>query len=148
LKENYNIISKIAKIFPKGKKALLGKISFGFIVILMGITILPMITQEINNASNCNLTSSTGNFSYQEPIGSTDSFGGGGSGHFGGYDGTVKKSWTIVETNKSYIFNAGCKELSLTSQSLLKLISVFFILSILIIGVRITIKNISCAGII
>ena len=130
----------------KNKKAMLGNLIGGFVAILIGISLLPMISQEINNAMSCNSTNST-NMSYQEPIGSTDSFGGGG-GQFGGYDGTVHKSWTsnlvIYKTNQT--FTGLCLDAESPSAFVLKTVPVFFALAILLMGIAIAYNSLRNAG--
>lgn len=98
------------------KKGLLGNLVGGFIIIFVAICLFGTISQEIDNILNCNNTSfnSTNVSQYEKPIGTTDSFGGGGTkptGQFGGYDGKVYKSWSsnlaLIKTNQS-IINPDC----------------------------------------
>lgn len=69
------------------KKGMLSQFISGFIVIMIGITLVPMISNQIDMATHCNSTIQ--NVSNDPYYGKTDSFGGGGSEHFGGYDGNV-----------------------------------------------------------
>ena len=123
----------------KNKKAMLANLIGAFIIILIGFSILPVISQEIDNIMNCNQTdvNVTGNFTvYQQPIGETNSFGGGG-GQFGGYTGTVTKSWTsklaIYKTNET--FTGACLNNESVSGPLLKTIPLFFALAIVLVAV-------------
>lgn len=110
----------------RNKKAMLANLIAGFMVLMVGLTIVPMIFQEINNLSNCGSAPVT---EVQETIpvesapGATDSFGGGGAAHFGGYDGKLEHksftqevaSYSIVKTDKSY-FRPNCG-MNVTSAS-------------------------------
>ena len=121
---------------------MLANLMGAFIIILIGFSILPVISQEIDNIMNCNQTdvNVTGNFTvYQQPIGETNSFGGGG-GQFGGYTGTVTKSWTsklaIYKTNET--FTGACLNNDLnnaTGRTLLKTVPLFFALAIVLIAI-------------
>ena len=117
---------------------MLGNIVGGFMVVFIGFTLFPMISQELNNAMSCNSTNYTLNQTYEQPIGSTDSFGGGGvDAHFGGYDGEVKKSWSsnlaIYKTNES-ILNPNCNELSGSTKTMIDLAKLMFIVAIVLMG--------------
>ena len=125
---------------------MLGRIIGMFIIpFVFYFSIYPMITQEVNNAINCN-TNYTGNGTLtdilnnqaqnQEPPGKTDSFGGGGSNHFGGYTGEVKhedftQKITIYKT-KSSVFNPTCTELSESEKSLLSNMPMIFLISMIV----------------
>jgi len=137
----------------KNKRAMLGNLIGGFIVILIGFSMLPMISQEIDNMMNCNQTdvNVTGNFTvYQQPIGETNSFGGGG-GQFGGYTGTVTKSWTsnlaIYKTNET--FTGACLNNDLNNaagRALLKIVPAFFVLAIVLEVVGIIYNSLRYTG--
>jgi hypothetical protein len=125
---------------------MLGRIIGIFIIpFIFYFSIYPMITQEVNNAINCN-ANYTGNGTLtdilnnqaqnQEPAGKTDSFGGGGSNHFGGYTGEVKhedftEKITIYRTNSS-IFNPTCTELSESEKSLLSNMPLIFLITMIL----------------
>lgn len=136
------------------KKAMLGNIIGGFIVILIGVSLVPIIQQEIDNAYNCgNIQTETVTTPYQEPIGTTDSFGGGGAGQFGGYDGKVHKSWAsqyaIVKTNKSYLFNCASNQtggLSETEKVMLDFIPIIFAIGIFGMGIMMAYNALRSAG--
>ena len=119
------------------KKGLLSNIIGGFITVFIAITLFGSISQEIDNIVNCNITNST-NITYEQPLGSTDSFGGGGAGHFGGYDGTVKKSFTSnfapYKTNES-ILNPNCNQLTSSSKTMLEIVPTFFLIAILVVSI-------------
>ena len=74
------------------------------------------------------------------PIGSTDSFGGGGGEHFGGYTGQVNhKDWSkysVIPGNQS-ILNPDCKPIEGASAAVLQMMPGFFALGILFIGIMI-----------
>ena len=74
-------------------KGMLGNLIGGFIAIIIGISLIGTISNQIDLAINCNNTNQT-----IEYYGPTDSFGGGGTEHFGGYDGKV--------SHKSFLSNA------------------------------------------
>ncbi len=122
------------------KKGMLGNIIGGFIVIFIGLSLVPVITQEIDNMYNCgnNSYNTTVIVNYDEPLGSTDSFGGGGAGQFGGYDGKVHKSWAsqyaIVKTNKSFLGNCNSNmtsPITPVTKEMLDLMPIIFTLVIL-----------------
>ena len=118
----------------------------GFVVILIGFALFGTISQEVDNALNCNLTI---NGTIGKPLGSTDSFGGGGAGQFGGYDGEVRKSWAsnyaLKKTNSSVI-NPDCKEISGSAETILGLVSVFFALAIMALAVGMTVSSLRGLG--
>lgn len=95
---------------------------------------------------NCNITSNniTG-----QPIGETDSFGGAGSGQFGGYDGKVHKSWTselsLIKTNQS-IINKNCEKITGQRKIILGLVPLFFILGVVFIGLVMIFNGIKKSG--
>jgi hypothetical protein len=109
----------------------------GFIVILIGISLMGTISQQLDNALNCNITSEYVNIT-EQPKGSTGSFGGGGSDyHFGGYDGqVVHKSflsqYSVIDTNKSMI---GCINMTSYGANILSLVPLFFGLGIILAAI-------------
>lgn len=127
---------------------MLGRIISGFIVILIGIILVGTISQEINNVFNCNSTNQT----YEQPTGATDSFGGGGSEHFGGYDGTVNhkpflSNLAPIKTDKS-LLNPDCTPLRGNAKTLLSLVPIFFAIAVLLVGVAITYSNLINSGLV
>jgi hypothetical protein len=138
----------------KNKKGMLGNLMGGFIVILIGVSLVPMISQEINNAISCNQTSSFFNMT-SEYYGETDSFGGGGAEHFGGYDGKVVhkdflSNLAVYKTDKS-IINPDCKSLieeGSASTILLGLVPYVFALVILLTGLALAFSGLRSAGLI
>lgn len=124
------------------KKGMLANIIGTFVVILVGITIVPVIAQQVNNAMNCPLYfyENSTNITTGPPIGSTDSFGGGGGDyHFGGYNGQVAhKSFLAdlspIKTNSS-ILNPDCKPLSPAAQTAMSLLPMFFAVGIGIVAI-------------
>lgn len=134
------------RIKKKNKRGMLANLIGGFIIIFVVITLFGTISQEVENAFNCNISI---NNSEETPIGETNSFGGGGSGQFGGYDGKVHKSWTsslsIIKTNQS-IINPNCEQLSELSQSFLKTIPFVFLVLSLITGVGMIFKSTRSTG--
>jgi hypothetical protein len=126
------------------KKGMIANIIGGFIVILVGVSLIPVITQEIDNMYNCGSTSynSTEVINYEQPIGETDSFGGGGAGQFGGYNGKVHKSWAsqyvVVKTNKSFLMGS-CTNMTSQQMEVMRhifdFIPLFFALVVLLIGI-------------
>lgn len=133
----------------KNKKGMLGNIISGLMVMVIGITLIPTIAQQVSLAMECNLTI---NSSIEQPIGATDSFGGGGSGHFGGYDGEVEKSWdykdmSLLKNNNESVFGNVCVNGEVSVMSKILLNSIPSIFAILILGIAIlnivnTIKNV------
>jgi hypothetical protein len=135
------------------KKAMIGNIIGGFIAILIGVTLIPMISQEINNAINCNSTSNmtAANIS-SDYYGKTGSFGGGGTEHFGGYTGTVAhKVWgsdlALYKTNQTY--SGIClNNLDPLTSTMLGIVPVFFALAILMMGIAIVYNSLRNSGLI
>ena len=131
----------------KSKKAMLGNLIGGFVAIMIGVMLIPMVSQEMNNALNCNQTNST-NISYQEPLGETDSFGGGGAGQFGGYDGQVHKSWAsnlaVYKTNQT--FTGLCLNDNSVAATALKLVPAFFALAIILMSIGIAYSALRNSG--
>jgi len=136
---------------------MLGNIIGGFIVIMVGVMLIPTIVQEIDNVMNCSNNTTSTNVSnekpYAEPIGTTDSFGGGGAGQFGGYDGKVHKSWAsnyaIIKTDTAY--TGICIDSATVSPamlSMLKLMPLIFGLTIMVIAISIVRNALSDGGMI
>lgn len=123
------------------KKAMLGNIIGTFIVILVGVSLIPMIAQEVDNAANCalynyeNISNATGT-----PKGPTESFGGAGADyHFGGYDGKVEhksflSDYAVVKTNSS-ILNSDCKPITGPMKTALNFVPIVFGLAIALAGI-------------
>lgn len=125
---------------------MIGNIIGGFIALLVGLTLTGTVSQEIDNVINCN---STGNFSYEQPIGTTDSFGGGGAGQFGGYDGQVHKSWTSdfapIKTNGT--LSGICLNGEDSPATIaLSFVPLIFALCVLMIGIGVTYKTLTDIG--
>lgn len=141
------------------KRGMLGNIIGGFITILIGFTLLTTISQQISLAINCGVNAtniSMPNVSItdipQADTGKTGSFGGGGTGHFGGYDGTVKKSWidaagqlAPIKLEKS-MFNPDCVPLSDANKIIIRLVPGFFALGLLGVGIIICYSVIISVG--
>ena len=134
-------------VIPKNKKAMLANLIGGFITILIAVSLIPVIAQEVFNVTNCNIT----NNSSEQPLGATDSFGGGGAdvaGQFGGYDGKVKKSWVaemaLYQTNQS--FTGLCIDENSPSRTLLNLIPAFFALAVCGMGIMIAFSALRDSG--
>jgi len=107
----------------------------GFITILIGISLMGTISEQVNNAMNCNSTIINDTVNIPQPKGETGSFGGaGGDYHFGGYDGNVShKSFlsqaSVLQTDKSYI---GCLgDVTQSAQALLSFVPIFFAIGII-----------------
>ena len=125
------------------KRGLLGNIIGTFVVIIVGITLASTVANQITNLTFCNQTNQTNgtNIISEADTGATNSFGGGGTEHFGGYDGkVVHANWlgkvggiSPVKSNQSII---GCLPLdpNSTSASVLGLLPAFFIVSLLLIS--------------
>lgn len=124
---------------------------------MVGVMLLPTIAQEIDNVLNCsNTTNITTNISnekpYQEPIGSTDSFGGGGAGQFGGYDGKVHKSWAsnyaIIKSDTS--FTGACINSATMDPAMISMLKMMPLIFALTIGAVafMTISNLRDGGMI
>lgn len=119
---------------------MLGNIIGLVLVGLVAFSLFGTLSQEIDNAINCNITNNSLTIESESPLGSTDSFGGGGSGHFGGYDGTVKKSWgsnlAPYKTNAT-IINKDCESIEGTFKILLSIIPLLFVVAILGVGISV-----------
>jgi hypothetical protein len=106
-----------------------------------------MVAQEMYNATNCGLNQT--NITMGEPLGETDSFGGGGAGQFGGYDGKVHKPWggdmTLIKTDKS-ILNPNCEQLTQGGEVLIGLTTLFFALAIVTTSIFIVWDSLKSAG--
>ena len=141
--------------FKKNKKGMLGNLMGGFIVVMVGFSMMGPLAQELNNAMYCNGTNSS--MVIGDPIGETDSFGGGGSAHFGGYDGTVKHngfidavaSTSFIKTNES-IINPNCEIIEPGSAKavVIKLVPMFFILGVLGVAIAMIYSALSSTGLI
>ena len=114
------------------KKGMIAKLISPIIMIIIGISLYGSISQEVYNAINCNYTNNN-----SEYYGKTDSFGGGGSEHFGGYDGKVKtkpfaSNLAIIKTNSS-VFNSDCKQIFEGSMSyiVMSMLPILFIIGVL-----------------
>jgi len=137
----------------RNKRGMLGNIMGGFIVILVGFSLMGPIAQELNNAMYCNGTNSS--MIIGDPIGETDSFGGGGSAHFGGYDGTVKHngfidavaSTSLLKTKESVI-NPDCDPILEGSAAyiLIKIVPGFFALGILLVALGVVYTTLKSSG--
>jgi hypothetical protein len=141
-----NVTGMLIAFLFNSKKAMLGNLIGGFIVILIGVSLIGPIAQELANAADCmdGNINIEGNLSTSEaPKGETDSFGGAGSTQFGGYDNKVKhKSFTesiaatsLYKTDKS-ILNPDCTPMPEGSwgRTILTIVPAFFALAILGIG--------------
>lgn len=133
----------------KNKKGMLGNIISGLIVIIVGLSLIPTITQQVDLAMECNTT--INETLLDVPLGSTDSFGGGGSGNFGGYDGEVKKSWdynelSILKDRNESVFGNHC-EMPDSMKSILGLVIIFFALGVMVAGVGIAVRGLSEPGV-
>lgn len=134
------------------KKGLLGSLIGAFIMILVVFTLLPIITQQLNALTFCNQSNQT-DYNIIADTGTTNSFGGGGTEHFGGYDGKVVHSdwmnkvgeYSIIDTNKSIV---GCLPTGSASATVLGLIPGFFAIGILFIGIAITWNTLRYSGMI
>jgi len=135
------ITNKISSLGWMGsKKGMLANLIGGFVVILVGVSLLGTISQEMNNAicpDNMTIDANVSAITTDAPNGATDSFGGGGTSHFGGYDGTVKhENWFAnlapIKTNKSLFFNGdNCISVNGGGATILNLVPAFFALGIL-----------------
>ena len=92
----------------KNKKAMLGNLIGGFVCILVMCSLIPVVAQQILGAMGCDNTNQVSTPSTSEvqmvyDDSATGSFGGAGAAHFGGYDGTVKRSWVrqVVQNTAS-----------------------------------------------
>ena len=74
----------------KNKRGMLGNLIGAFVMLMIGFTLYGTVSQVVDNSLNC---VNGQQITIEQPIGQTNSFGGGGSGSFGGYDGQVHKSW-------------------------------------------------------
>jgi hypothetical protein len=84
------------------------------------------------------MTNSTVNASYAQPIGSTDSFGGGG-GQFGGYDGKVHKSWVsnLAPYKTNSTLTGICLDENSASRLVLSWVPLFFAIGIACISLAV-----------
>ena len=144
--------------FNGSKKGMIGNLIGGFVTILVGVSLIGPIAQEINNVANCQASNfSIGSLSTESPEGITNSFGGGGANHFGGYDGEVKHnsftetlaSTSIVKTNKSFI-NPDCIPLEegTWGATMLKIVPAFFALGLLAAGLGVAYSGLRNSGMI
>lgn len=133
----FNVTGAIASLFfLSNKKGMIGNLIGGFIVILIGVSLMGPIAQEMSNIVNCNSTLL--NISTGDPQGSTDSFGGGGSNHFGGYDNTIAHKTflqsvadtSLIKSDKS-ILNPDCEVLTGASATVLQIVPLFFALGVM-----------------
>lgn len=151
-KEEYNVtslawLSLFSVLFRMNKRGMIGRMIGGFVAITIGVSLCGTVANQINAAFDCNSTyMNSTNMTYEEPIGSTDSFGGGGAEHFGGYDGKVVHkdfshalgSMAIIQANEtSPLLNPNCLALTRSQQTLLGLIPLFFCLGVLGVGIAV-----------
>lgn len=137
------------------KKGLLGNLIGGFLVILIGFTLIPTIAQQVNLAINCNSTNYINYTIEQTNTGSTNSFGGGGSEHFGGYTNEVSHKnfyeeigkYSIIQTNSS-IINPECNKLSSGAETMVGLVSIFFALAIATLAIGLAFIGFKNTGIV
>ena len=146
-------------MLKKNQKAMIANFIGGFIVILIGVSLIGPIAQELNNYSNCIITNESSfiptTSSTEQPKGSTDSFGGGGATHFGGYDNQVKHnafvdalaSTSIVKTDKSFL-NPDCEPITGAASDILKLVPAFFGISVVLVAIGILYSALNSAGLI
>jgi hypothetical protein len=144
----------------KSKKAMLGNLIGGFIVILIGVTLLPMIAQQISLATSCpiiNQTNITLSDIPQADTGDTNSFGGGGTGHFGGYTGKVEHpdflgkvgEYSMVKSNTSIFGTKDCSNLTEGySSQLVGLVTIFLAIAIITSAIVICFTALRNGGII
>lgn len=146
-------------MIKKNNKAMLANIIGLFIVVFVGIGLIGPIAQEINNAANCQISNSsffnTINDSYDIPTGSTGSFGGAGSSHFGGYTGEVKHnafvdalaSTSMIKSDKS-LLNPECTPITGAAASMLQLVPAFFSIVVLGTGLALVLASLRGSGLI
>ena len=137
----------------KNKRGMIANIIGGFVAILIGVTLIGTISQEINNAIDCgiNQINMTG-----VPEGQTNSFGGGGAGTgtFGGYDGMVHKSWSAASNLAPYKTNQTITGLCLggdtpsAMKTAVQIIPAFFALGILAVAIAVISTAFKTSGII
>jgi hypothetical protein len=133
----------IASLLSFHHKGMLANLMGGFIAILVGLSLAGPIAQEINNAIDCQNSTLinvlvSGNISTSQPQGSTGSFGGAGSNHFGGYTGEVKHnvfvdalaSTSMVKSDKS-LLNPECTPITGAAATLLSIVTIFFTIGII-----------------
>ena len=138
------IVSMLSLGLMSNKRGMIGNLIGGFVAVLVGVSLMGPIAQEISNAADCmdsNLSIAT-----SAPEGSTDSFGGAGSNHFGGYDNTVKHngfvdaiaSTSLVKSNKS-LLNPDCTPMAEGSwgRTVLQIVPGFFALAVLVMGIAV-----------
>ena len=150
------IISMLSLGLISNKRGMLANLIGGFVVILVGVSLMGPIAQEINNAADC--MDSNLSMMINAPEGSTDSFGGAGSSnHFGGYTGEVKHngfvdaiaSTSMVKSNKS-ILNPDCTPMAEGSwgRTMLQILPAFFALAILGMAIAMIYSSLGNAGMI
>ena len=132
------------------KKGMLANIISGLITILIGISLVGTISQQIDNALNCNQTIIQNDSYY----GKTDSFGGAGTEHFGGYDGTlVHKSFlsnlNVLPDNGKSVLNPDCTPVPEGSyiRYIATLLPICFILAILGIAISTVASSLRSSGV-
>ena len=148
------IMSMLSLGLISNKRGMLANLIGGFVVILVGASLLGPIAQEINNFTTCqesNLTILASGI----PDGATGSFGGAGSNHFGGYTGEVKHnvfidavaSTSIVKSNKS-ILNPDCVPIEGAKATLLQIVPIFFALGLLSTAIAMVYSSLRNGGMI
>jgi hypothetical protein len=125
----------------KNKRGMLAQIIGGFVTVLIAVSLMGTVSQEINNALTCG----TNQTNVSVAPGKTDSFGGGGVGSFGGYDGIVRKSWSAGSNFAPYKTNETISGLCLggdtqsasAMKTMIQIIPGFFALGILAVVILI-----------
>lgn len=130
----------------KNKRAMIQRLISGFIVILVGISILPVIADQISKSQLQNCTEITQPES-EQPTGPTDSFGGGGT-HFGGYDGVVvhKDFYGMGKKTTYDCSNTNITGVSKTVLNLATLVPAFFTIGLLVAGVSVIFQALNDVG--
>jgi hypothetical protein len=118
----------------KNKRGMLANLIGAFVMVFVGFTLYGTISQVVDNSLNCINGTTNITLPIQQPIGQTDSFGGGGSGSFGGYDGQVHKSWgSRINVISAGNMTLGCmgEDASPYGRVLLQLIPTFFLIAVI-----------------
>jgi len=139
--EWFSTLIAVISIFHS-KHAMLANLIAGFIVVLVGVSLIGPISQQINGSIDC-INNNTGIIGYSDYYGDTNSFGGAGAEaeHFGGYDGTlVHKNWIGERLNPE------CKKIEGWGRTILTIVPLFFALGILIMGIAVTYGGLRHAG--
>lgn len=132
----------------KNKRAMIGNLVMGILVIFVGLSLMGPISDQIQkSALNKSCITIEGSVIPEAPQGPTDSFGGAGvqSFHFGGYDGIVVHK-DFYGLGKTTSYDCTNSTMTMGAQALISFAPIFFVLAILLAAMSIITNSLKGAG--